>query len=209
MTPKFIKKYMRLARLVGSDQIHCLSRGIGSVIVNPIENRILGTGYNGPPKSVPHCDSYNYLEEIVYPQLSNEDKKYIFNDYKEITTSSYFLKSARDFADYYNGCKVCPRRLVGAKSGERLNLCSCAHSEQNAIINAAQSVFGSYLFCWCGPPCFDICAKAIVNAGIIRVYALKTLDSAYNENKTRWLFSQAGVELFELEESWINDDSTG
>ena len=33
----------------------CLSRGIGAVLVK--DNRILSTGYNGPPAGYPHCIS--------------------------------------------------------------------------------------------------------------------------------------------------------
>jgi dCMP deaminase len=32
----------------------CLSRQIGAVLVR--NNRVIGTGYNGPPRGVPHCD---------------------------------------------------------------------------------------------------------------------------------------------------------
>lgn len=200
MNDGFIRSYMKMAKFISSNKISCLSRGIGTVIVHPTENRILGTGYNGPPRGTPNCDSYDYLKNVVFSQLTSDDLDYVISRDNECMA----LNTAHEFASQYDGCQICPRRLIGAESGQRLELCSCAHSEQNAIINAGQSVCGAYLFCWCGPPCFDICAKAIVNANIARVYALKSPDSMYNENKTRWLFSSAGVELHELEEEWIN-----
>jgi deoxycytidylate deaminase len=207
MNDGFIRSYMKMAKFISSNKISCLSRGIGTVIVHPTENRTLGTGYNGPPRETPRCDDYNYLKNIVFPQLTKQEKDYVIaNSDVEIIPDLTGAHKEEDemFATRHEKCGTCPRRLIGAQSGQRLELCSCAHSEQNAIINAGQSVAGAYLFCWCSPPCFDICAKAIVNANIARVYCLKSADSLYNENKTRWLFATAGVELHELEEEWIN-----
>lgn len=36
-----------------SENVSCLSRHIGCVIVK--DNKIISTGYNGPPKGYPHC----------------------------------------------------------------------------------------------------------------------------------------------------------
>ena len=39
----------------------CLRRHVGAVVVR--EKRILTTGYNGPPRGVPHCDVVGCLRE--------------------------------------------------------------------------------------------------------------------------------------------------
>ena len=57
---------MRIAKEV-STQSKCLSRKIGSVLVR--DNHILSSGYNGPSKSIPHCEyrdnKGNYTNNVV------------------------------------------------------------------------------------------------------------------------------------------------
>jgi deoxycytidylate deaminase len=55
MNDKFVGKYMRLAKQIGEDKNPCHSRKIGVVVVDPVSNKILGTGYNGPLRN----SSYN------------------------------------------------------------------------------------------------------------------------------------------------------
>lgn len=240
MTDKFVRKYLRFAQLVGSDQNPCLSRGIGSVIVDPDSNRILSTGYNGPAKGVPHLDSKESLAEFVYPQLTNEDKEVIANNsickkiisnqectkqsIKKIVGKPGYLSTEDDilthdlyiavdnpkyFADAFEGCKTCPRKLVGAKSGARLDLCSCVHSERNALLNAGCDLTGSYLFAYCGVPCVD-CTIEIINAGVERVYCLQEdsgpADNVYASWRSEWQFSKAGVELHKVDKNWIHQN---
>uniref|UniRef100_A0A6M3JRY3 Putative CMP/dCMP deaminase zinc-binding n=2 Tax=viral metagenome TaxID=1070528 RepID=A0A6M3JRY3_9ZZZZ len=45
--------YMKVAKLF-MDRSKCLSRKIGAVLVK--DDSVIGTGYNGPPRGVPHCD---------------------------------------------------------------------------------------------------------------------------------------------------------
>lgn len=199
MTDKFIRKYMRMAKFVGEDQNPCYSRKIGSVIVSPA-GRVLGTGYNGPPKKVPHCDDPEYLMFVVWPQLTDEEKE----PWKAaIQSNSRLAKTEYHVGEFVGNCQgQCPRRLIGAKSGERLTLCSCRHSECNAIINSSQDLTGAYLFLWATSPC-DACAGEIINAGIKRVYCLTGQDYSFS---TGWLFEKAGVELIKLCEGWINEE---
>ena len=206
MKDKFIKKYMRYAKAVAEDQNPCLSRAIGAVIVNPEKNVVVSTGYNGPAKDVPHPDTFSFLAEYVYPQLRDEDKSRLAN-----TTGP--CDNAIQFASKYEGCKTCPRKLVGAISGARLELCGCAHGERNAIANAAKAgheTFGCYIFCWCGLPCLD-CTVSIINAGITRVYCWSPQGrqneiNAYNFDNSRWQFKKSGVEVIELDKNWILQD---
>lgn len=165
MTEKFVRKYMRFAKLVGEDQNPCYSRHIGAVIVNPDENRVVGTGYNGPPKKHPHTDSREFLDRIVWPQLTDCEKRTALKcvDLDESSKST--------FLEVFTDCKTCPRRVVGAQSGTRLELCNCVHAEANAIINASESLRGCWMFAWCGIPCSE-CAKLIVNKQISTVVCL-------------------------------------
>lgn len=213
MKDKFVKKYMRYAKAVAEDQNPCLSRAIGAVIVNPEKNVVVSTGYNGPAKNVPHLDSYEALRDYVYPQLTQTDKDYIYQT-SLFGMDGNSLNCADEFAAKFEGCETCPRKLVGAISGARLELCGCAHGERNAIANAAKAgheTFGCYIFCWCGVPCLD-CAVSIINSGIAKVYCWapegrQVEANAYNFDNSRWQFKQSGVELVEVSKEWVLSDA--
>jgi deoxycytidylate deaminase len=206
MSPKFMRKYMRFAKLVGEDQNPCLSRGIGTVIVNPDTNKLLSIGYNGPARGVPHMDTYEALSEFIYPQLTPEDKLYIS---KCSGPGGCNLENGVVFANQFRGCGTCPRKLVGAASGERLDLCGCVHSEVNACINAGCDLTGAYLFAYCGVPCIN-CTKEIINFGIKRVYCLREdsgpKDNKYESWRSEWKLAKAGVELVKLSRTWIHQN---
>ncbi len=86
----------------------------------------------------------------------------------------------------------CVREQLGVPSGERQELCRGLHAEQNAIIQAALhgiSTRGTTLYCTT-MPC-AICAKMIVNAGIVRiVYA-----DGYNDLLARGILEEGGVAI--------------
>lgn len=197
MKTKFIKKWMRVAKLIGEDQNPCHSRQIGAVIVDPESNRILGTGYNGPAPDTPHPTSEIYLREYFWPQLTYDDKKSLY--FSLLPAFSIANDSELDtivldaFIKEYKDKSICPRRIVGAKSGERNELCSCGHAERHAITNSAQNIQGSYMFCWCGVPCLQ-CTDSIIQAGIKRVYCL---TGPHYHELSPWLFEQANVVILQ------------
>lgn len=49
-----IDVYMMGMALMASTRATCSRRSVGCVIVNRL-NHIVGTGYNGPPRQLPHC----------------------------------------------------------------------------------------------------------------------------------------------------------
>jgi len=182
MKDKFVRKYMRLAKHVGEDMNPCYSRSIGVVIVDPQANKILGTGYNGPPRGVPHNDDPEYLAEVVWPQLTEQEK------------GNSDCANCGQFIQKYGNARICPRKAIGAPSGTRLELCSCAHAETNAIVNASDDLLGAEMFCWCGCPCQE-CTKLIINSGIKKVYIIDWgRDYSFG---SRFLFAKAGVEVIE------------
>ncbi|SLM29294.1 Putative CMP/dCMP deaminase (zinc-binding) [Desulfamplus magnetovallimortis] len=84
----------------------------------------------------------------------------------------------------------CLREKMMIPSGEKHELCRGVHAEQNAIIQAAChgiSVKNSVLYCT-NQPC-SICAKMIINAGILHV----CFRQAYNDPMSAEMFSQAGI----------------
>lgn len=210
MKDRFIRKYMRQAKQVGEDGNRCYSRQIGAVIVRvytdakgKVLSRILGTGYNSPPSSVPHCDSPDHLREIFWPQLDPVEKAKAVNaaDHvsgERLSTSASDPEMCEWVCRQYGNSRVCPRRIVGVPSGKRMELCSCAHAEANAIVNASGELYGAYMFCWCPMPCQE-CAKLICNAGINKVYCLEGPDYSLG---SRFLFARAGVEVIAHQAEW-------
>ncbi len=196
LSEKFVNKYMRLAKQITLDNDSCYSRQIGVVIVDPAKNQIKSTGYNGPPSGTPHCDSLEFLEEFFWPQLTDAQKWAINKTPAELA-----------------GCKVCPRRLVGAKTGELLNLCSCAHAERNAIERCGLDLTGCSILCYCYVPCLE-CTKAIIESGIREVYYLQNevyngygghkegagVSGDWKPDASSWLMLKKGITMIPVSE---------
>lgn len=156
----------------------CLSIQIGVVLVTP-DKTIVGTGYNGPPRGVPHCNDMERLSWVVNHLQENR-----IGDIK-----NYILENGWG--------EKCPRRILGFKSGEGLWICPAAHAERNAIVNSAREGIktkGSYLFMNCPLPCQE-CCKEIINAGISRVICYEGPDYDIG---SRWLLTKGGVEITQL-----------
>jgi dCMP deaminase len=86
----------------------------------------------------------------------------------------------------------CLREQLGVPSGQRPELCRALHAEQNAIIQAALhgvNTRGSVLYCT-NQPC-AICAKMLINAGVVRV----VYEGDYPDELAREMLAQAGIEL--------------
>lgn len=113
------------------------------------------------------------------------------------------VKDKRILATGYNGAPSgirhcaetgCLREKLKVQSGMRHELCRGIHAEQNAIIQAAYhgvSIKGADLFCT-NQPC-AICAKMIINAGIVRIY----YRCGYADELAREMLSEAHIEMIE------------
>ena len=126
--------FYRIASAVAGNS-QCLSRQIGAVLVR--NKSIISTGYNGPARGIPRCDS------------------------RTITRNGSII-----YTPHYDG--ECPRRVLGALSGQMLDICVAAHAEVNCIANAARNgvnTFGSTMYMTCEIPCKD-CMAVIINAGV-------------------------------------------
>lgn len=96
---------------------------------------------------------------------------------------------------------TCPRYIIGCKSGENLNLCSCVHSEVNSIISAGVESRGATLYCYCPVPC-SMCVGVIIQAGISKIVCLKNSGPDYSYQSRSWL-NETGIEVIEIDESEI------
>ena len=110
------------------------------------------------------------------------------------------VKDKRVMTTGYNGAPAgvktcvergeCLRKKLGIASGTRHEMCYAVHAEQNAIIQAAKlgvSIEGATLYCT-HQPCI-LCAKMIVNAGIVRV----VYGEGYTDAFALEIFREAGV----------------
>lgn len=129
----------------------CMSREIGTVLVR--DKTIISAGYNGPPRSVPHCNERYVLDLVLRGIL---EKKGINPDDKKVQSR-------------------CPRQVMGFKSGEGLDWCIAGHAERNALINAAREghcTKGTTLYMSCGVPCTP-CLIEILNSGVEEIVITK------------------------------------
>lgn len=163
--------YMQIAKQVAT-RSKCHSRHVGAVLVQ--NDRIVATGFNGPPMGMRPCDR-RWVEDGLY------EKEQMFYDSVEHVAGQ------------------CPRRFLGYSSGTALWLCPAAHAERNALLSASLngvSTKGSTLYAYCCRPCKD-CMVEIVNAGVSRLVFLKS-DKAYDE--LSWdIMKECGLQYREVD----------
>jgi deoxycytidylate deaminase len=194
MIDKFTKKYMKMAKTLAEDNDACYSRKIGVVIISE-NNTPISFGYNGSIRKAPHNDSKEYLEHLYNDLLLAKDLNLLAE--KQIGCSE-------DFVNKYENCKICPRKILGCQSGERLDLCNCAHAERNALANAnvnGTSTKDATMYCYCALPCHE-CSVQIIQAQIAKIVCLKA-DLEYSKS-SRWLFAHGNVKVLEIDEALIN-----
>jgi dCMP deaminase len=144
------KYFLTVCEAVASNS-KCLSRQIGAVLVK--DKSIIATGYNGPPRGVPHCGE----QRITYDNL-------LINEF----ATRQVVKQSPNRQDWN---VTCPRRLLGFSSGEGLEWCIAAHAEQNCLVDAARkgvSVFGATLYLNTQMPCKN-CLILLINAGVKKI----------------------------------------
>ena len=172
------RKFMYAAKHLASWS-KCRSRQIGAVIVR--DKTIISTGYNGPPRGVPHCGDLLRHEQLCRLFEKRADIP------KGVNINTMLLNH-----------RGCPRKIIDNIPGTLLELCIAAHAEQNAITNAARegvNIKGADLYCYCPLPCRE-CAKSIINAGIKTVFYI---GEQYDDT-AEWLFTTAGVETIPLKD---------
>ena len=121
---------------------------------------------------------------------------------EERKIGAVIVKDKRVMTTGYNGAPAgvktcvergeCLRKKLGIPSGTRHEMCYAVHAEQTAIIQAAKlgvNIDGSTLYCT-HQPCI-LCAKMIVNAGIVRV----VYHSGYPDDFALDIFKEAGVQV--------------
>ena len=117
---------------------------------------------------------------------------------------SGLVRDHRILATGYNGAPSklkhcldigCLREQLKIPSGERHELCRGLHAEQNAVIQAALhgvNTKGSTLYCT-NHPCV-ICAKMIINAGVVRI----VIRDGYHDKLAAQMLNEAGIDVKQL-----------
>ena len=146
----------------------CLSRKIGAVLVK--DKSIIGTGYNGPPRGIPDCtkrwESDSFLISCVSKRIYETDADLNFADFNK---------------------SICPRKSLGYKSGEGVELCVAGHAERNALINSARNGIctkDAKLYLTCEIPCTP-CLIEIINSGIEEIVVT---DDILYDKLSQYLF---------------------
>jgi dCMP deaminase len=116
------------------------------------------------------------------------------------TVGAVIAKDGQQLTAGYNGAPRgvphcaevggCIRAKLGIPSGQRAEICRGTHAEQNAITQAAKfgiNIEGGTLYCNTFP-CV-ICAKMILNAGIVKV----VYDSDYNDPLSKEILGQQSL----------------
>jgi dCMP deaminase len=150
----------------------CLSRKIGAILVR--DHSIVSTGYNGPPRGVPHCGEERFMKDPVLSKM--------FDDIM-------LLPNIRRRMD-----SECPRRILGHKSGEGMEWCLAQHAEENCVSNAARlgvSTIGTTLYMNCVIPCKN-CFGTLINAGVVEVVVDET--TVYDKH-TQFLIDNSNIKI--------------
>lgn len=111
------------------------------------------------------------------------------------------VKDRRILSTGYNGVPTglthcaetgCLRQELGVPSGQRHEICRGLHGEQNAIIQAARygiDISGSTIYVTT-QPCV-VCAKMIINAGIVEV----VYENPYDDELSMSMLAEAGMKI--------------
>lgn len=165
------KYFLGMCEQVGTNT-KCMSRQIGAILVR--DKSIIATGYNGPPRGIPHCYERYFLDEKLQKKILEE---------KQINIEDRGFNPS-----------ICPRRFLGFKSGEGLEWCVAAHAERNCLIDAARrgvKVKGATMCMDCGIPCGD-CFIEIINAGISELVCTKL---TYYDYKSQYLHKHSDIRV--------------
>ena len=170
--PSWHDYFLSICEVVAS-RSPCLSRNIGAVLVQ--DNVLVSSGYNGPPRGIPHCGPDRM---DVDPTLREDMAKFLERKVPKRTFNP----------------ELCPRRAFGYGSGHGLDLCPAVHAEVNCLANAARMgvyVSGATLYLNDVIPCKD-CLALLTNAGISRIVPK---EPKLYDKWSRFIIQESSIEI--------------
>ena len=160
--------FLNVCETIASNS-NCFSRQIGAILIR--DKSIVATGYNGPPRDVPHCGKRRFeLDHNLRDRMTK-------------TIDPSIIDTDR-----------CPRRVMGFESGDGLDYCIAIHAEQNCIANAARlgiSTLDTDLYINNQIPC-KICLDMLINAGI-RIITVTMLECY--DDQSPYLINYSKIEV--------------
>ncbi|HIJ40502.1 MAG TPA: cytidine deaminase [Deltaproteobacteria bacterium] len=113
--PSWNEYFMALAEMV-ANRSTCIRRSVGALIVK--ERRILGTGYNGAPAGLRHCDETGCIREnsSIPSGTRHELCRGLHAEQNAIIQAAYYGISIKDSTLYCTNkpCVICSKMLINA-----------------------------------------------------------------------------------------------
>ena len=114
--PSWDEYFMEITDLVAT-RATCLRRKVGAIIVK--DRRILATGYNGPPKGVPHCDELGgcIREKLGIPSGERQELSRAVHAEQNAIIQAAKMGTNIDGATLYttnHPCFICAKMLINA-----------------------------------------------------------------------------------------------
>lgn len=170
--------FLNLCNVVASNS-KCLSRQIGAILVR--DNVVISTGYNGPARGIPPCNERFLKDEFLYEELIKRGM--IASDIEDLN--------------------ICPRKVLGFKSGKGLEWCNAIHAEKNCLLAAARlgvQTKGTTLYINSSiSPCTQ-CFSACIQAGIEEIVVIR--NTLYDIS-VKWCMDNSSIIVreFNLQEN--------
>ncbi len=107
---------MEITNLVAT-RATCLRRKVGAILVK--DRRILATGYNGPPKGVPHCDELGgcLREKLGIPSGERQELSRAVHAEQNAIIQAAKMGTNIDGSTLYvtnHPCFICAKMLINA-----------------------------------------------------------------------------------------------
>jgi len=114
--PSWDEYFMEITDLVAT-RATCLRRKVGAIIVK--DRRILASGYNGPPKGVPHCDELGgcIREKLGIPSGERQELSRAVHAEQNAIIQAAKMGTNIDGATMYttnHPCFICAKMLINA-----------------------------------------------------------------------------------------------
>jgi len=156
-----------------SKKSHCLSRQIGAILT--IDNIIVSTGYNSPPRKVPNCTERYDIDKNLIKELEELN------------------------IDYSEQKNICPRKVLNFPSGTGLEYCPAIHAEKNCLLAASRkgsSTLDTTIYLNTTiTPCSQ-CFGAIINAGVKEIVLIKNIPY---DKTVEYLIENSTIKIREFE----------
>jgi len=160
--PSWDETWLSVARVIARRSL-CVRDQVGAVIVDP-RNRIVATGYNGPPAGF---NADGSCTQWCLRARRTVNPLFHMNQFEQLTGVPTESPLAPDYSD-----------------------CPSLHAEANALSVCDRSVREDGTIYVTSAICFG-CAKLIANSGLTRVFARSNQEHAYRNSSRSYEFLES------------------